>query len=194
MKKLLKISVCTFGIALLTLLPARAQRTAYGERLITVSAHYAQFWGTSAGLEVSFGQYLLQGYWFSAANFTNRVEIDNASQEVVNYPRLQGMGGYMQRLYGSRERELNVYGGGDVFLGVEMFDLYQKLTAPTKQALYKNGVSDYRFLYGLSPRAEVEYFPLSNIAIVAKFRLPVCFNSNTSVLGVEFGIGARFNF
>lgn len=196
--RLHRLLICILCITLLSSLTANAQRTAYGERMLSLSVHYSQLNSSSIGAEVSYGQYLLSGYWFVALNFTNRIEKDTDSQDNVHYPRLQGYGGYMHRIWGSRERDINFYGGGDVFIGAEFFDLFKTLTEPTKNSLYESGITDYRFLYGLSPRIEAEYFPFKYIALTARIRMPLCFNSNIGTLGFdkmfEAGIGVRFNF
>lgn len=201
MRKLAQISVCVFGIALSLCHSAHAQRTAYGERLISVSAHVTQFGPYSLGTEAMFGKYLLSGYWFGALGFSNRCELDSVTSESIFYPRAEVYGGYMQRVFGSRERNFNFYGGLDIFLGAEMFDLFRTLASATKQALYSVGINDYSIVYGLSPRLEMELFISHLFAVTASVRIPVCFNTNFSVSdaikvapGVEAGIGLRLNF
>jgi len=173
---------------------ANAQRTAYGERMISIDVSLSQFNRTSLGAGLSYGQYLLNSYWFGGLNFVNRVEIHSASGEAVNYPRLQGFGGYMYRLLGSRSRQVNLYGGGDLFIGGEFFDLFKTLTGPTRKAYLEGGVKEAKFIFGLSPRLEGEFFISSAVAITAGIRVPFCILTNFDIPGVEMSLGARVNF
>lgn len=170
---------------------SKAQRTALGTKIVSADVHCSI---SSFGGELMYGQYIIPGYWFGAVAFTNRAEKDKASGEKCDYPRLQGIGGYMQRVYGNRERFLNIYGGGDVFIGMEKFDMFKTVSEPTRKSRLENK-KETVFIYGLSIRAEIEFFITSSVALTAKARMPICFNTITSfMVGGEFGLGARFNF
>ena len=105
--------------------PTYAQRTAYGERMLSLKGAWTI---SSLGEELQYGQYLMNGFWFGGLNLSNRQEKDEPTSERVHFPRLQLNGGYMFRLFGSRTRAINIYGGGDAFIGVEMFDFWKTLT------------------------------------------------------------------
>ncbi len=180
-------------VLLLLFAPARvhAQRTSNGERQLSLSGSYTfSHWGG----ELYYGQYLLSGYWLGGIGFHDRIEVDAPSGETVHYPRLQGRGGYMYRLLGNYSRSLNLYVGGDAFIGVEMLDLFGLLSAPTRQSYYKNGFHDYQFIYGCAPRLELEYFPFPTLAAVVGGRAPLCFGSPFPLLGWEVSVGLKINF
>ena len=180
----------TAGLLLVSLLSV-AQRTSSGEHQIAFTAgttfsHY--------GGEVLYGRYLLRGYWFGGLGFHNRIEIDAPSGEKVFFPRLQGRGGYMHRLLSTYSRALSLYGGGDAFIGVEMLDLYRTLSGATLRSFHNSGFHDYRFIYGVAPRLELELFLSPSFAVLAEGRVPLCFGSPFPVLGWELSAGARVNF
>ena len=188
MKRFL-LTLCVF----LTLPPtgARAQRTSAGEDQIALS------FGTtfsSLGGELLYGQYLLRGYWMAGLGFNDRIERDIPSGETVAYQRLQARGGYMFRLLSSYTRGINLYGGGDAFLGVEMLDGFHHLTQTTLKAYHNNGYNDHQFIYGFAPRLELELFLSPAFALLVEGRAPVCFGSRFPVLGWELGLGAKVNF
>lgn len=181
-------------IALLLLastLSANAQRTAVGMNQISASAN----WNISSlGGEILYGHYLAHGYWFGNVGFSDRAEKDVQLSETVHHQRLQVGGGYMARLYGTKTRNLNIYGGGDTFIGAEMLDAFRNLTPSARQSFYTAGFTDFRFIYGLSARLEAEYFPINNLAIIGLIRVPLYLNTKFSLLGIEMGVGARVNF
>ena len=190
MKRVLCIlSVLT---AVLSVVPeASAQRTANGEW------HASAAFGTSVssiGGEVLFGTYLMNGQWFAGANFFNRAEIDAPTDEYVNLTHLHFVGGYMYRLFGTLSRNINLYAGGDVFLGMEFFDLFGTMTSPTKEAYKLSGFKDLTFNYGFSLRTEMEFFVSDYFALVPRVRLPFIFNSSFQVLGYEISLALKLNF
>lgn len=195
-KSRLALLIALFVVFSLYSQESKAQRTALGTKIVSADVHCSI---SSFGGELMYGQYIIPGYWFGAVAFTNRAEKDKASGEKCDYPRLQGIGGYMQRVYGNRERFLNIYAGGDVFIGMEKFDMFKTLSESTRNSRLTNEdgskKNDTVFIYGLSIRAEIEFFITSSVALTAKARMPICFNTNTSfMVGGEFGLGARFNF
>lgn len=195
MRKLVKVLVCLSFMALTIPQDASAQRTAYGEKQLSVSANWTI---SSLGAEAYYGEYLLYGYWFAGANFNDRFELDGPSQENIHFPRMQAFGGYMGRLYGSRSRSFNLYAGGDVFLGMEVLDMYKTLTAPTMKALLENGLSETRFIYGVALRLESEAFLSPALAVTPRIRIPFCLGTNMSVMDAytlfEIGVGLKYNF
>lgn len=186
-KFLLFLSISLF----LFCMSAHAQRTAYGERMLSVKGAWTI---SSLGGELQYGQYLMNGFWFGGLNLSNRVEKDEPTSERVHFPRLQLNGGYMFRLFGSRTRAINIYGGGDAFIGVEMFDFWKILTSPTRLSFLETGFSEYRFIYGVAPRAEAEFFVFPSVALLVNARIPICFNTKFEILGWELGGGVKINF
>ena len=178
-------------LLLLCSLTAGAQRTSDGERLLSLSGiSTLSHWGG----EVVYGRYFLRGYWIAGAALTDRVERDVPSGETVHYPRLEGRGGCLYRLAGGYSRRLNLYVGGDAFVGVEMLDLHGILSETTLRTLHNGGVNDYQFIYGAAPRVELELFLLRTLALTAGGRAPLTFGSPLPLLGWEVSAGLRLNF
>jgi len=186
MKKLLIISFLFCLTA-----TAAAQRTANGERLAYGELNWTI---SSVGVGAGMGLYTVYGYWFGELTFNNRLERDAYSLEEVYYPRLCVAGGYMYRILNDHRRTINFYGGGDAFLGLEFLDLYHSLSSPVREGLLVNGYKEMPLVYGFSPRAELEWFALPYVAVILNIRFPVSFGSKFPGLGMEIGLGAKYNF
>lgn len=191
MKRMKRKSIIIALFLLASTLSAHAQRTAVGMNQISATVNTSL---SSFGGEVLYGRYLSYGYWFGNASFVDRAERDAQLSDIMHHQRFQAGGGYMARLYGTKTRSLSLYGGGDVFIGAEMLDVFKSTSPVTRQSFYSAGFTDFRFIYGLSARLEAEYFPINNLAIVGLIRAPICLNTRFSVLGLELGVGARINF
>lgn len=176
---------------LLCCLIAGAQRTSRGMGEITLTAGSTlSHWGG----ELTYGQYLMSSYWFSGVAFHNRFEWDIPSGEKIHFPRLEARGGMLYRLLSSYNRAVSLYVGGDVFLGMEMLDLYGTLTEPVRRSLLNNGYKPYQFIYGTAPRVELELFLSPSFALVAGGRAPLTFGTRFPLLGWELSAGGRLNF
>ena len=181
------------SLLLLLLLPlgVRAQRTSSGEQLLALTAGSTlSHWGG----ELLYGQYLLRGCWIAGAAFHDRTERDAPSGETVHYPRLETRGGYLYRLAADYSRRLNLYVGGDAFVGVEMLDLFRTLSETTLRSLHGGGLNDYQFIYGAAPRIELELFVLPSHALTSGARVPLTFGSPLPLIGWELTAGVRINF
>lgn len=194
------------AVLMLTPGKAAAQRTSYGEWMLSASV------GTSfshMGGAITFGMYQLPGYWFGEVNFMNRLDIPSNLNEKVYFPRLEAEGGYMFRIFADYNRVFNLYGGAGAFVGIELLDLYKTLTSASYNALIKGGYNEYQFVYGFSPRLEAEFFVLPALAIIGNIRLPFEFNSPFSIpkgenssskkVGIfsycyEVSLGVKLNF
>lgn len=170
---------------------AAAQRTAYGEYfagggLLTSS--------TSLGMEVSFGSYLLDGYWAGGISAVNRAVREERSGEVVSLPHAELFGQLMWAPYRNRSRSLNTYVGGDIFVGWELLDPFKEIPSYIRRSILNAGYDKRRFIYGIAFRAEMEYFVTDLLAVVPVLRVPAAFRSQTRVLSWEAGVGVRFNF
>lgn len=176
-------------IALLFTQSVYAQRTSSGEGHISIIGNWTI---SSVGGELIGGQYTMYGQWFAAIDFLNRAEKE--ATEKYYFPQIQFAGGYLYRVYGNKTRSFNVYTGADAFIGIELFDLYKSLSEPTKKAFINNGYTDTRFIFGLAPRVEVEYFFLRNLGLSARMRLPICFLTKFDTVAFEIGAGVKFNF
>jgi len=171
---------------------AFAQRTANNQFHLYGSVDYNLY---SMGGEVQFGQYLLFGYWSAGANLQNYPGYVG-NNELANFQRIVGLGTFMYRFFGNRSRSLNFYGGGDVFAGAEVLDMFSSLSEGKRKNLVENlGYSEARFIFGGGLRLEGEYFPLPRLAIILPVR--VSFTANTAmkdVVGFNVGLGVRYNF
>ena len=191
---------------------AYAQRTSYGERMISASV------GTSfshVGGQVAFGSYQLIGFWFGEISFYNRCELDPSSSETVHFPRLEAEGGYMFRLFSNYHRSINLYAGAGAFAGVQMLDLFHTLSQPTYMSYISAGFKEFDFVYGASPRFEAEFFVLPYFALIGGVRFPLTFSTGTfakfsdsskenndknklkphfPIFNYEVSIGVKFNF
>lgn len=164
-----------------------AQRTAQGESILTGSALTSM---TSFGGEVFYGRYLLRSEWGAGVGAVTRTLPVNTG-ETLQYLRLEGMGRFMYRVYGTRSRAINAYVGGDLFVGCEFMDPFRRLSATTKLP----GYSDAKFIFGLSPRLEGEFFLTPSLGLVVPVRVPVTFLSQFGrAVGVEVGLGVRYVF
>lgn len=182
------------GLAL-SMQVSSAQRTSVGTPFAGVSA-VSSF--TGSGCQVEFGQYKLGGFWKGTLSGVNRgLSLEDGSGRAVGtvpYLHVDFDAEYLWRLYGSRARKVNLYGGGGVFLGYESIDPYGR--TPKGVALpYETRTA---FLYGVSATAEVEWFFLSRLvpclAAVGGGRMPVNFSSLVSNLSCEVYLGLRYDF
>ena len=187
------------SVTFLATFDASAQRTAYGERLVGL-------YGTAAihpayGIQAEFGQYLLNGYWTGGLVLEDHLkvlEVRPTGQRFGN-ARVEGYGSFLFRIFGTRNRQLSVYGGGDVFLGFELLDPFKQLDEPNWNSMVKvenAKYKEYRFIYGVSPRATVEFFVMNDLAVTAGIRIPVTLNGGFKQDLVDFTgvLGMRYNF
>lgn len=167
------------------------QRTAFRSSFGSFSAVYSV---SSLGLEADYGQYLQKGYWAAGLSAVNRGVIEETTGEPVSFSRLEAFGKLMWSPWRMRDRSVNVYVGGDAFIGWEFLDPFRSLDRPLRKAITSAGYSSTAFVYGASPRAEVEWFPFRSTAFTAGIRIPVAFGSNIRELGFEAALGVRQNF
>lgn len=190
---LIKTVLCLAALSLLAG-SAFAQRTSKDQFHLSGTVDYNL---SSVGGEVLFGQYLLFGYWSAGANLQNYAySISDTGNELANFQRIVGLGTFMYRFFGNRSRSLNFYGGGDVFVGAEVMDMFSSLSEERRKFLVEyKGFKDARFIFGGGLRLEGEYFPLPRLAIILPVR--VSFTANTAmkdVVGFNVGLGVRYNF
>ena len=167
-----------------------AQRTAVGESLVDLSLGTSlSGWSASA----RYGQYLSAGYWWGGAALTDRRETDLPSGEAVRYPRAELRGGAAFRLLGTYSRSLGLYGGADVFIGVEMLDPLRALSPSTFLAYQSAGYTPTRFIYGAAPEILAEWFPFPRLALTLSGRMSITVGTPFPLIGWELSAGARIN-
>ena len=162
------------------------------------------------------GQYLGDIYWYAGAEFTPISWNPDIQRSIVGIADVHG--GVMYRAVCTRNRMLSLYVGGHAVAGIDFgsdnpisdtIDI--KTDTQTNSIVHFNDdgtdETDYsstvsgkepfaptKFTYGLTPRVELEFFPLKQFAIVADFSLHLRFQSQFSNVYGRFGIGARYNF
>lgn len=172
---------------------ASAQRTGKGQFLFTADATTNMF--NSIGWDLSVGQYLKYSYWNAGIMSENpRVPVNGAGENVT-FARFTPFGSFMYRLIGTSNRVFNVYGGADIFFGLEFIDLYAQLTNETYRALLNAGYPQTKFIYGGGLKIELEVFPFRSWAIVLPVRAHLTGNTSTDqMFAVSAGLGVRFNY
>ena len=172
---------------------ASAQRTASGSSCITVNGLFTVP-GLSFGGEVDYSRYMLNGYWFAGASVTNRGYVDNVFKTYVDHQRAAAVGGIMFRLVSSYNRFFSLYGGVDAFAGVGMLDLFKTMPENARKYYLENGHKEVSFIYGGSPRLEMEFYLSELFALTVVGRVPFCGGSGFDWVSLETGVGVRFNF
>lgn len=180
-------------LALLWTSNAQAQRTARGMYLVSSGA-VSDF--SSAGTELSFGRYLLSSYMAGGVILNHTGFLANGERSV--FLSTEVFYDWMYRLMSSRNRELNLYVGSDLFGGLEILDPYYRLLPETYKGLENNGFVKSSFIYGVSPRIELEWFLSTCVALTFDGRLAVTLGSQRqlplSCLCPTLSFGARVIF
>lgn len=184
---LLLALVCAFSLT------AGAQRTTKGSSIISA---YGTWTISSFGGQLEYGQYMLNSFWFGGVSFNERAFISDTFRETVFSQRAMALGGYMWRLLGARNRMLNFYGGADAFIGAGFFDVFKVSSGAMREYYNLRGETATKFIYGFSPRLELECYIGNHIAIVALARGPLCINDRFShdLFSFEGSLGVRVNF
>lgn len=174
-------TILFLSLALLSF-PASAQRTMSGQSSLCISALYN---GSSVCADVFYEQYTLGGFW--QAGLEGKLYHARISTgDTLDYIHTVVSSGYMCRVAGTRNRLLNLYMGGRIFLGVEMTDPWNRLPE-----YWDTGLADYKFLYGLTPAVAVEIFISNHCAFTLGLALPVNFSSPISNVHYEAGLGLK---
>ena len=162
--------------------PASAQRTMSGQSSLCISALYN---GPSVCADAFYGQYTLGGFWQAGVDgklYHVRISTGN----TLDYIHTVASSGYMCRVAGTRNRLLNLYMGGRIFLGIEMTDPWNRLPE-----YWDTGLADYKFLYGISPAMCMEIFIGNHFAFTLDAALPINFSSPISNVHYEAGLGFK---
>ncbi len=166
---------------------AHAQRTMKGQGILTAGATSGITRMLDMGAEVGYGQYLLRGYWYTAASVASH-KIRTSGAYLMRYIDLLGGGGYMHRLVSTRSRSISLYAGGGAFLGYEIYDPAGELPSSIS-----TGLAAGSFLYGISARAEVEFFITGRLAVSASVCAPVNFSSPVTLFRPALLMSLRYN-
>lgn len=101
---------------------AVAQRTAEGSTFLGVSPTVSVYAVPSGGLDICAGGYMRSSLWKAgvrAIDWNHRIASDTGvgHDDLFDHIAWSLYGGWRYRLFGTYNRVLSVYGGGDVFLG-----------------------------------------------------------------------------
>lgn len=165
----------------------KAQRTMNDRNLLT-GEYAAQFSSVKDfGINLSWGRYLLDGFWnVSASGVSSALQLSTGDR--LGLITLRAEGGYLHRIASTRSRGLNLYAGGNAFIGYEVYDPWDRLPANIN-----TGLGTGAFIYGIRPRLEAEVFITKRLAIVISGSAPLTFGSVSSWLRGDAGVGLRVN-
>jgi len=188
MKEIRRYVIVAMALALLLAPQAMAQRTMRGQMFLDLSGHYP------VGGAVSVGQYRLPGYWMAGIEELRMREylhigdaVDNLTLDIW-HTKLQG--GYMYRLVSNRSRSISMYAGGMGWIAAESVDPLKKLP----DDIVLPGLPKHKFVFGVTPMVETEFFLGNHFAVVLGGRLPLAFLSNIRLATVQARAGFRFAF
>lgn len=164
-----------------------AQRTANRQSMVSVSASASLLRPQEVGAEISYGQYLLKGYWTAGAKGGLHT-LDTSSDIRMSFLEVIFSGGYMHRLVCTRSRNISLYAGGEAFLGFETYDPMNEI--PSNIDI---GLPSGSFLYGIAPQVVAEIFLTGKLALVAGCSLPANFSSPITMVRPNLKLGLRMN-
>lgn len=175
-------------LLLLASLSSFAQRTAKGQFFVSMDGLYTTTHGIAVGGNIEYGQYLLNSYWDAGVTVANRTSPLNTGDRM-EYCDYIVHGDFMYRLVGTRDRKVNLYGGGGVFLGYEAYDQLNRLPGHID-----TGLGSGKFYYGIRPQLLAEFFVSDQVALVVRGRIPLNWCAPHGWINYEVGLGARVIF
>ena len=164
-----------------------AQRTANRQSMVSMSAVSSLLRPQEVGAEISYGQYLLEGYWTAGAKGGMHTLV-TSSDLRMRFLDMTFSGGYMHRLVCTRSRSISLYAGGEAFLGFEIYDPMNELPSNID-----TGLPSGSFLYGIAPQVVAEFFLTGKLALVAGCSSPVNFSSPITMVRPNLILGLRMN-
>ena len=166
---------------------ASAQRTMKGQLHVGAQASLSADPRLPAGGELSFGSYLLDSYIAGWINVTPDF-ISLATGHQLGYIPINVGADYMYRVAATRARSVNLYVGGGVFLGWELYDPFKRVPS-----YIDTGFGKGNFIYGVAPALESEFFITRTVALTLGARMPVSISSKTEILKLHLKAGFRVN-
>ena len=110
-----KVSIAIVVLFMTACINAEAQRTMKGQSVIGAET---SFNGISAGATINYSQYTLNGFWYVGISGNDYYALYSDS-DILRYNHICGYGGYLFRLVGTRSRSINLYGGGEIIVGMD---------------------------------------------------------------------------
>ena len=166
---------------------ASAQRTMKGQYHLAAEAAFAADPRIPAGVEISLGVYLLDSYVIGWINVTPDYVTLPTSHQLEYIPINVGAD-YMYRVAATRARSVNLYVGGGVYLGWELYDPFRKVPS-----YIDTGFGSGTFIYGVAPALDSEFFITRRLALTLGARMPVSISSKTEILKLHLKAGIRIN-
>ena len=164
-----------------------AQRTMKGQLHVGAQASLSADPRLPAGGELSFGSYLLDSYIAGWINVTPDF-ISLATGHQLGYFPINVGADYMYRVAATRARSVNLYVGGGVFLGWELYDPFRRLPS-----YIDTGFGNGAFIYGVSASIASEFFITRTVALTLESRMPVSISSKTEILKLHLKAGIKVN-
>ena len=185
----LKAIICAFVLLLFSCnTEASAQRTMDGQLFVSAEGHLSALNLANAGGGLNMGQYMLNALWFCSINSSfNTIGIGSGRE--LDYVDLYAQGGYLYRIISNRSRSLNLYGGGGVFIGYEIYDPMKRVPSHLATNLPEGGT----FLYGIDPRIEFEAFVARKVAVTLGISSPINFSSSLTKIRPKATLGIKLN-
>ena len=166
---------------------ASAQRTMKGQLHIGAQASLSADPRVPIGGELSFGSYLLDSHISGWINVTpDYISLPTGHQ--LGYIPINVGADYMYRVAATRARSANLYVGGGVFLGWELYDPLRRVPS-----YIDTGFGKGNFIYGVAPALESEFFITRTVALSLGARMPVSISSKTEILKLHLKAGLRVN-
>ena len=166
---------------------ASAQRTMKGQLHIGAQASLSADPRIPIGGELSFGSYLLDSHISGWINVTpDYISLPTGHQ--LGYIPINVGADYMYRVAATRARSVNLYVGGGVFLGWELYDPFKRVPS-----YIDTGFGKGNFIYGVGPALESEFFITRTVALTLGARMPVSISSKTEILKLHLKAGFRVN-
>lgn len=169
---------------------AAAQRLVNGEHMVGVTANCWSQYGVALdwGMCTHKGKIVAGVTYLSTKEFEYYVAAEDETPEGrwnVGANDWYASGGYMYRVVSNRRRDVNLWLGGTVDFGARQY-LLPKDTY---------GIPKAKFIYGLSPKFEFEYFPSTTFSM-SLFMEPriQCYGHSVFDKVFYFEIGIAFNF
>ena len=166
---------------------ASAQRTMKGQLHIGAQASLSADPRVPIGGELAFGSYLLDSHISGWINVTpDYISLPTGHQ--LGYIPINVGADYMYRVAATRARSVNLYVGGGVFLGWELYDPFKRVPS-----YIDTGFGKGNFIYGVAPALESEFFITRTVALTLGARMPVSISSKTEILKLHLKAGLRVN-
>lgn len=183
--------LAAFSLFLLCVMECNAQRHVPGQHVISADGFaWSQYGGSlSWGRCGYYGRTVFGATFLTGPGEAYTVPATNTEPETIYYGILSrdwyASGGYLFRVVSNRSRSVNLMLGGTVDLGARVH------VVPDGS----KGIPKAKFIYGLSPVVELEYFPdrsmALNIHVRPRFQL-YGHKVFEKVFYPEIGVGCSF--